>query len=74
MSLINQEQKTINAILAKYTHEKPDENLKKKIYADLMSAKEKGTLTLPFKVTLRKIPDPSVTDFIEVTLDTKLPK
>ncbi len=72
MLLINQEQKIIESILKKYELEKPDEELKKKIYKDLMHAKSKGLITIPFKVILRKKNDPNMRDFVEIVIDSKL--
>lgn len=72
MGQINQEQKIIDAILRKYQHEKGDEKLKKKIYDELTSARFKEEITSSFKVVLRKSNDPSIHDFVEVVLETKL--
>ncbi|MCH9609081.1 MAG: hypothetical protein S4CHLAM45_08440 [Chlamydiales bacterium] len=71
-SVIDQEQKTIETILKKYLHLPPDEELKKKIYNDLTEAKANGKIFTPFKVILRKNPDPNIRNFIEIAIETKI--
>ncbi|MCC5832871.1 MAG: hypothetical protein JJU12_07510 [Chlamydiales bacterium] len=66
------QKREIKKILSKYNREPVSEELKKQIYHDLVVAKEQGKILIPFKVVMRKSPDASRRDFIEVILDTKV--
>lgn len=66
------EQKVIEKILSKYRHMAVSEELKKTIYGELASAKQRGDITIPFKVVLRKEPTGKHRSYIEVILDTKV--
>ncbi len=70
MIFCNQEQATIERILAKYRLEPVSEELKKTIYNDLVAAKADGKISIPFKVVMRKAD--AQRDYIEVVLDTKV--
>lgn len=68
----DQQKKEIKKILSKHIHEPVSEELKKKIYNELIEAKESGKIAIPFKVVMRKSPDSVHRDIIEVILDTKV--
>lgn len=70
--LREREHATIEAILSKHKGKRADDTLKKEIYEELHDLKDKGVITIPFKVVLRKdlkVPEAS---YIEVILDTKV--
>lgn len=66
------EQDDIQAILRKYQTEPVSDELKKKVYEDLMREKYLGNLTIPFRVVLRKDAYGKYPNRIEVILDTKV--
>jgi hypothetical protein len=66
------EQKIIEKILSKYRHRAVSEELKKTIYSELSAAKERGEITIPFKVVMRKDLSGKHRDYVEVILDTKV--
>ncbi len=67
-----QEQQAIENLLKKYRNDPPTEDLKKKIWEELMMEKYLGRITIPFKVVLRKDPEGKFPNHIEVILDTKV--
>ncbi len=67
-----QQHEYINEILSKFKGEKPSEELKRKIYEELMMEKHLGRISIPFKVVLRKDPHQQFPDIVEVILDTKV--
>lgn len=68
----HEEQEYISQLLEKYRGEPATEELKKKIWEELMMEKHMGRLHIPFKVVLRKDPTGKFPGVIEVLLDTKL--
>ncbi len=66
------EQGYINQILSKYKDLPPTDELKKKIYDELMMEKYKGNIKIPFKVAMRLDPAGNFPPYIEVILDTKV--
>lgn len=66
------EQDYIQGILAKYRNLPPTDELKKKIYDELMMEKHKGRIKIPFKVAMRLDPSRTFPPYIEVILDTKV--
>lgn len=66
------QQQVIKKILLKYRKEPPTEELKRKIYNELVEAKAQGKITIPFKVVMRKHSRDKQRDYIEVILDTKV--
>ena len=70
--LVAAERRAIEKILLKYRHEPVSDELKKKIYDSLSDAKEKGTITIPFAVVMRKDPSNIHRNIIEILLETKL--
>ncbi|CRX39336.1 hypothetical protein [Estrella lausannensis] len=70
--LREREHAQIEKILSKHKGKQADDQLKKEIYEELQDLKDKGTISIPFKVVLRKDPMARQAPYIEVILDTKL--
>ena len=66
------EQKKIEQVLQKYRLEEPTEILRNKIYAEMVTLKETGEVTIPFQVVLRKEIFEKHRAYIEILLDTKV--
>lgn len=66
------EQAYIQNLLKKYRHETVSEELKAKIWDELQMEKYKGTITIPFKVVMRRDANRKYPDYIEIILDTKV--
>ena len=66
------EQEYIAKILEKYKEDPVNEELKKKIWDDLMMEKHAGRVTIPFQLVTRRDPEKKFPDYIEVVLDTKV--
>lgn len=66
------EQEYINELLSKYKGAEANDELKKKIWEELMMEKHLGRISIPFKVVMRKDPLKQFPDQIEVILDTKV--
>ena len=66
------EQALIEKILSKYRHMPFSDDLKKTLYDELSSAKERGDITIPFKIVMRKDSSRAHRAYIEVILDTKV--
>ena len=66
------EQAIIESVLKKYRMEEASEELRKKIYADLVALKENCEITIPFQVVLRKDFFNKHRPYIEIVLDTKV--
>ncbi len=62
----------IEKVLAKYRNERATEELRVKIYDDLMWEKHLGHVTIPFKVILVKDESGHAVDYIDVLLDSKV--
>lgn len=67
----SEEQLRIQKILSKYRSQPVSEELKKTIYNELSGAKERGEISIPFKVVMRHS-DSHHRPYIEVILDTKV--
>lgn len=67
-----EQQGYIQKILEKYKNEPANDELKKKIWDELQLEKYKGTVTIPFKVVLRRDPYGKFPNYVEVILDTKV--
>lgn len=66
------EQERIQRLLAKYKGEEVTEELKRKVWEELQREKHRGTLTIPFKLAIRRDAYNLYPPFLEVILDTKL--
>lgn len=66
------EQEHIQTILSKYQKEPVTDELKKKVWDDLQREKYLETITIPFKLGVRRDPYGRFPDVIEVILDTKV--
>ena len=62
----------IKELLKKYQHEPVSEELKKKVWDELQREKYLGTITIPFKMGVRRDPYGKFPDLIEIILDTKV--
>jgi hypothetical protein len=67
----SREQEFIENILSKYRQMPVSEDLKKTIYFELSQAKERGDITIPFRVVMRKSNEYHRA-YIEIILDTKV--
>jgi hypothetical protein len=67
-----EEQEYIKNLLRKYQKEPVSEALKKKIWDELQMEKHRGTITIPFKMSVRRDPYGKFPDLIEIVLDTKV--
>jgi hypothetical protein len=68
----DQEQRHIQRILAKYRNEPVTDELKQKVWDELMMEKHLGMITIPFKLAMRKDPSAKFPSYLEVILDTKV--
>lgn len=66
------EQAYINKLLSKYKKEAVTEELQKRIWDELQTAKCEGIITIPFKVVMRRDTTGKYPDYIDVILDTKV--
>lgn len=66
------EQAFIQNLLKKYRQDPVNEELLKKIWDELQMEKHKGTITIPFKVVMRRDASKKFPDYIEIILDTKV--
>ena len=66
------EQEYIQQLLKKYRHEPVTDELKAKIWDELQMEKYKGSLTIPFKVVMRRDALKKYPEYIEIILDTKV--
>lgn len=66
------EQKYINNLLSKYKNEPASDELKEKIWNELMYEKHLGNITIPFKIAMNRDPDGLYPDAIEIILDTRI--
>lgn len=66
------EQDYIQKIVSKYQAEPATEELKTKIYDELMWEKHLGNVTIPFQVVLYKDQTGHGVDYIDVILDSKV--
>ncbi len=62
----------IEKVLKKHKGEVATEELRKKIYDDLMWEKHLGHVTIPFKIVLVKDESGHGVDYIDILLDTKV--
>ncbi len=71
--VIRQEEQTyIKNLLKKYEHEPVNDDLKKKVWEELMHEKLIGNVTIPFKLSLRRDATGKFPPYLEVILDTKV--
>lgn len=70
--LREQEQEYIAHLLEKYQKEPVTEELKKKVYDELMQEKYLGHILIPFRVVMRRDVYKKYPDRIDVILDTKV--
>jgi len=68
----DREEEYIETLLKKYKKEPVNEELKEKIWDELMWEKHLGNIHIPFKVVIRKDAQNKYPDTIEVILDTKV--
>ena len=68
----DREEEYIEELLKKYKNDPPTEELKEKIWNELMWEKHLGNIKIPFKVVIRKDAANQYPDTIEVILDTKV--
>jgi hypothetical protein len=67
-----QQQDHINKVLDKYKGEPATDELRAKVYDDLVQEKHLGHVTIPFKVIMHKDESGFRQDYIEVLLDTRV--
>lgn len=67
-----QEQEYIQNLLRKYKDEPVTDELKKKIWDELMWEKHLGNIKIPFKLVTRKDATGKFPSYLEVILDTKV--
>jgi hypothetical protein len=70
--LRDREQDYIRTLLKKYHHEPVSEELKQKVWDELMMEKYLGNITIPFRVVVRRDTYGKYPPHIEVILDTKV--
>lgn len=70
--LRDQEQEYISQLLSKYKGHPVNDELKQKVWDELMQEKYLGRITIPFKLALRKDPEGKFPEYLEVILDTKV--
>jgi hypothetical protein len=68
----DREQEKVKALLAKFKGLPVDEELKAKIWDELQMQKSLGTISIPFKVAMRRDATGKFPPCIEVILDSKL--
>ena len=68
----DEEQLYIEKVLSKYKGEPATEELRKKVYNDLMREKHVGHVTIPFKIVLVKDDTGCGVDYIDILLDSKV--
>ena len=68
----NRQQEYIEEVLAKYKGEDANQELKEKVYYDLMHLKDLGLVTIPFSVELTHDESGHHIDTVTVLLDTKV--
>ena len=61
----------VEQVLAKFSKEKADEELRHKVAEELAEAKAAGVFRAPFEVVLRRDPTGKSFDYVEVILETK---
>lgn len=67
-----EQQEYIRQLMHKYQQEPVTDELKKKVWDELQQEKWRGTVTIPFKLAVRRDPYGKFPDRIEVILDTKV--
>ncbi len=70
--LVDKEQEYIKKLLRKYRGEPVSEELKQKVYDELMMEKYLGHITVPFRVVVRRDTYGKYPPHIEIILDTKV--
>ena len=68
----DREEAYIEKLLSKHKNETVNEELKEKIWNELMWEKHLGNIKIPFKVVIRKDLANKYPDTIEIILDTKV--
>ena len=68
----DREEVYIEKLLSKYKKEPVSEELKEKIWNELMWEKHQGNIKIPFKVVIRRDAAKKYPDTIDVILDTKV--
>lgn len=68
----NQQQDYISALLKKFADHPVNDDLKKKVWEELMHEKEAGRLTIPIKLSLRRDATGKFPPYLEIILDTKV--
>lgn len=66
------EAEKIRELVGKYRDQPVTEELKQKVWDELMMEKHKGHITIPFKLVVVKDPNGKFPSRIDVILDTKL--
>lgn len=66
------EQERIKKILTKYQNEPLSDELKEKIYNDLVEERHKGNISIPFQLNVKKDASAAHPPYIEVLLDTRV--
>lgn len=66
------EQEYIRSIVKKYANEPVNDDLKKKVWEELMEEKSQGRITIPFKLALRRDATGKFPPYLEIILDTKV--
>jgi len=70
--LRDRQQATVQKILTQFDGEPVTEELKKRIWDALQEAKQRGDVTIPFKVVMRRDASKKHPEYVEVILDTKV--
>ncbi|MFA6916674.1 MAG: hypothetical protein WC222_09780 [Parachlamydiales bacterium] len=66
------EQEYVKKLLKKYENEPINDDLKKKVWEELMEEKSLGHITIPFKLALRRDATGKFPPYLEIILDTKV--
>lgn len=67
-----QEQELIEEVVSKYRTEEPTEELKAKVWEELMLLKYEDKIRIPFQMVMRDDPTGKYPKTIEVILDSKV--
>lgn len=66
------EQVYIRTLLKKYENHPVDDELKRKVWEELMREKSQGKISIPFKIAIRRDATGKFPPFLEIILDTKV--
>lgn len=66
------EQAYIKKLVQKYHNDPVNDELKQKVWEELMEEKNQGRITIPFKLSLRRDATGKFPPYLEIILDTKV--